>query len=73
MANFGSLDWINADETLDFGNELNADDIGFKNLGDEDSKGEIFKSIMLSTARIRNTEIKSVAISMKALYVLTTD
>ncbi len=42
-------------------------------MSDEDSKAEIFKSIMLSSVRQRTAEIKSVAISLKALFVLTTD
>lgn len=79
MSRYSNLEWLNSNESKPLEDDWvfigqSTDQSGFKNIHeDEDVKENIFRSILLTSIQIKAATIKSVAISLKTIYVVTSD
>jgi hypothetical protein len=78
MSRYSNLEWLNINEARaiddDFvrHNQLN-DERGFKTHDEDDGKAEIFRSHLLNGIQVKSATLRSVAISLKAIYAVTSD
>jgi len=71
MAAKGGLEWFREHEAGEEEGDLTAEDVGFQASGEE--QGQIFVDYRLNNVRMQSGEVRKVAVSMKALYVLTSE
>ena len=71
MAARSGLEWFREQDEGEEEGDLTAEDAGFKTGGEE--QGQIFVDYRLNNVRMQSGEVRKVAVSMKALYVLTSE
>ncbi|OMJ72350.1 hypothetical protein SteCoe_29243 [Stentor coeruleus] len=73
MSRIQNLEWLNADDAKNIDDDWHGDEMGFKTFHEEDSKEDIFRSTILTSIQVKSATIKSVSVSRKAIYVVTSD